>query len=183
MISARARASLDRMVMHGLQHALPPVSGAPVVVEDADGVSPAAGSHMVVLMLASHTFRLVIVMYVCDDEATRSYLERVGRLTAGDASEQAFRDSISESGNMCCGAVNRELGKFYRHTGMSTPHIIDSRSAWYLDGMQHEHLRHFRVNVDGARFEASLCASAHRDMDFDWEPEPEPETSGELELF
>jgi hypothetical protein len=140
-------------------------------------------SHMVVLMLASHTFRLVIVLYVRNDAATRSYLERVGRLVAGDASEQAFRDSISESGNMCCGAVNRELGKFYRHTGMSTPHIIDSRSARYLDGMKHEHMRHFRVRVDGTCFEASLCACAHRDMDFDWQPESEPEVSGELELF
>lgn len=183
MITQQARTSLDRMVEHGLRNAWPSSSDGQVVIEQVDGVQPAPGSHMVVLMLASHTFRLVIVLYVAGDRATQSYLQRVGRITPGDLSQQAFLDSISESGNMCCGTVNRELGRFYRSTGMSTPHIIDSRSAWYLDGMKHEHMRHFRIEVDGAVFQASLCASAEREMDFEWQPEAEPETAGELEFF
>ncbi len=183
MITTQARNSLDRMVAHGLRNALPSPSGDTVEVEQTEGVKPAPGSHMVVLMLASHTFRVVIVLYVANDAATRAYLQQVGRITAGDLSQQAFLDSISESGNMCCGTINRELGRFYRSTGMSTPHIIDSRSSWYLDGIEHEHLQHFRVDVGGARFQASLCVSAHREMDFEWQPEAEPETAGELEFF
>ncbi|QHI97443.1 hypothetical protein GT347_05255 [Xylophilus rhododendri] len=183
MISTSARDSLDRMVSLGLQNALPAPPGATVQVEPVDSLVPPAGAYMVVLMLASHTFRLVIAMYLPRDRATRDYLEQVGRLTPGDESEQALRDSVCESANMCCGTVNREIGRFYQQTGMSTPHIIDSRSAGYVQGLAHQHLRHFRVELGGTRVLATLCADARREMDFDWWPEAQPEVAGELEFF
>jgi hypothetical protein len=183
MISDRAAASLDRMMAHGLRNALPAPAGAEARLEPIDRAAPGGDASMVVMMLASHTFRLVMAMYAPRDRATRAYLERVGRITAGDASEQALRDSLSESANMCCGTVSREIGRFYPQTGMSTPHLIDSRSADYLERLEHHHLRSFRMEVGGARIQATLCAQARRTMDFDWEPEAQAEVSGELELF
>ncbi|MEH3087469.1 MAG: hypothetical protein PGN26_13280 [Xylophilus ampelinus] len=185
MIGARAKASLDRLVAHGLRNALPGADGADAVVrtEPADRIAPGAGDCMVVLMLASHSFRLVIALHVPRDRATRDYLERVGRITAGDASAQALRDSACESANLCCGTVNREIGRFYPQTGLSTPQVIDGRSAGHMHRLAHQHLQGFRVEVGGARIQATLCAHACRPMDFDWEPEPQPEAAGELELF
>lgn len=183
MISARARTSLDRMVVQGLQNALPAPPDSAVEILQVDNIAPPAGACMVVLMLTSHTFRVVITLYVPRTEAVRHYLEQVGRITAGDRSEQAFRDAISEGANMCCGSVNREIGRFYQQTGMSTPHIIDSRSAAFVEGLEHQHLQHFRVDLGGPSVSATLCAHACREMDFEWEPEAQPEVSGELELF
>ena len=183
MISARAGASLDRMVALGLENALPAPPDRTVSVRQADAVAPPAGACMVVLMLTSHSFRVVIAMYVPRNEATRLYLEQVGRITAGDTSEQAFRDSVSEGANMCCGTVNREIGRFYPQTGMSTPHIIDSRSAAFVAGLEHQHLRHFTVDLGTTSVGATVCAYASRPMDFEWIPEAQAEVSGELELF
>ena len=183
MISARAGASLDRMLVQGLENALPAPPDRAVRIHDVENIAPPAGACMVVLMLTSHSFRVVIAMYVPRNEATRLYLEQVGRITAGDRSEQAFRDSVSEAANMCCGTVNREIGRFYPQTGMSTPHIIDSRSAAFVAGLEHQHLRHFTVDLGTTSVGATVCAYASRPMDFEWIPEAQAEVSGELELF
>lgn len=185
MIGANAQASLDRLLEMGLRTALEPAGGR--ALDIARGDPPAAAgpaSSMVVLMIASHGFRIVTALHFPRTDAVRTHFARLGRMTAGDPSAQAFDDAISESANMCCGAINREIGRFFDYTGMSTPHIIDSRSGPHLDRLTHHHLRHYRIVADdGAVFHASLCAFAHTPMDFVWEPEAAPDTTGELELF
>lgn len=183
MISSRGKASLDRMVMQGLLSALPGTADGVAQVKTVDSIEDSSGGYMVVLMLASHSFRLVIAMYVAPDQATREYLEALGRLTAVDQSSQSLRDAISECANVCCGTVNREIGRFYLQTGMSTPYLIDSRSGAYVAGLEHQHLQHFHVAVGGTFVQATLSACARREMDFDWQADTQPEASGELELF
>lgn len=184
MIGTQARASFERMVEAGLQNALRDASGEPVEVEACGPLQPEHASRMVLMLIASHEFRMVLALSFPRNRDTHAYLVRVGRMVENDDSEQAFRDAISETGNLCCGTVNREIGRFYRHTGMSTPQIIDSRSAPHVDTLSHHQLSHFRIGVGGGCcFHASLCIYAHEPMDFEWLPETEPETSGELEFF
>ncbi|KAF1049762.1 hypothetical protein [Xylophilus sp.] len=185
IISPNARDSLERMAVQGLRDAFARPDGGLPDVARVDDPGQGAGSHMVVLMIVSNHLRLVMALHVPDTAASRAYFVPQG-LPAGTAAERdrVFRDALSERGNMCCGMVNRALGRFFRHTGMSTPHTIDSRSGPHLRALPHQHLAHFELAAgDAVIVRASLCVDAHEPLDFDWHDEAPAETAGELELF
>jgi len=97
---------------------------------------------------------------------------------------QDFIDAVCEAGNMCCGAINRELGAFYNGLGLSTPQILDIRSLPHMQRLGAQHLRHFRIDLAAdLRLHASLCVRAYERMDFDWHAQEPAVGAGELELF
>lgn len=183
MISAAAGASLDRMFVHSLENSFCTPSGERPLVAPVARVGPEAGAQMVVLMIAAHTFRLVMALHFAPS-ADASALLAASDEAAETGTAQALRDHMSERGNMCCGMVNRELGQFYAHTGMSTPHIIDSRSAPFMAALPHEHAAHWHVSLDGQLLlQASLCLHTRAPMDFEWHAQEQAEVTGELEFF
>lgn len=181
MISASACASLDRMFVHSLQNTFSTTSGERAAVTQVAQSLPDAGAQMVVLMIASHTFRLVMALHF--PQAGDALRMLAPESPAGDA-HQALRDQMSERGNMCCGMVNREIGRFFAHTGMSTPHIIDSRSGPFMTALPHAYATHWRVAVDARlHIDASLCMHNRAPMDFEWHADAQQEVTGELEFF
>lgn len=184
MIGLQARRSLDRMLEHGLRNALEDPGTRAVDIAPCDGFNPGRGARLVLLMIASHGFRVVIAIAFPDTPPTHALLAALGRLPDAEDPAAAFHDAIAETGNMCCGTLNRELGRFHTHTGMSTPYVIDSGSAPHVAGLRHGYSRNLRIGIGGGTWlHASLTVDAHEPMDFDWAPEPSPETAGELELF
>lgn len=184
MIGPLARSSLDRMAEHGLRHALETASTQPVGIEACEQFDPGKKLPLVLLMIASHGFRVVMAISFPDAPQTRAFLSALGRMPDAEDPATAFLDAIAETGNMCCGTLNRELGRFYPHTGMSTPYVIDSGSAPHLAGLRHGYNRNFRIAIDETTWlHASLTVDAHEPMDFDWAAEASPETAGELEFF
>lgn len=183
MISAAAGASLDRMFVHSLESSFCAPSGERPLVAPAEQVRPEAGAQMVVLMIAAHTFRLVMALHFAPSAGAPAFLAGLDEAAGADAA-QALRDHMSERGNMCCGMVNRELGAFFAHTGMSTPHIIDSRSAPFMATLPHEHASHWHVSLDGQlQLQASLSLHTRAPMDFEWHAQAQAEVTGELEFF
>ncbi len=182
MISASARASLDRMFVHSLENTFSSSCGARAVVTQVAQSAPDPGAQMVVLMIASHTFRLVMALHFPQTgEALRVLAPESG---GSDAGPHAFRDQMSERGNMCCGMVNREIGRFFAHTGMSTPHIIDSRSGPFMTALPHAYATHWSVALDAQlQIHASLCMHNRAPMDFEWHADAQEEVTGELEFF
>jgi hypothetical protein len=181
MISASAGESLDRMFVHSLQNTFSTPEGERAAVAQVAHSLPDAGAQMVVLMIAAHTFRLVMALHF--PQAGDALRVLVPGSHAADAS-QALRDQMSERGNMCCGMVNREIGRFFAHTGMSTPHIIDSRSGPFMTALPHAYASHWRVTVDARlHIDASLCMHNRTPMDFEWHADEQPEVTGELEFF
>ncbi|MNV84217.1 hypothetical protein D3C71_1780760 [compost metagenome] len=134
-------------------------------------------------MIASHTFRLVMALHFPPAADT------LGFMAAPSPADESgvvpsMCDHMSERGNMCCGMVNRELGQFFAHTGMSTPHIIDSRSAPFMASLPHEYATHWSVCLDGQlELQASLCLHTRAPMDFEWHAQEQAEVTGELEFF
>ena len=183
MISAHAGESLDRMFVHSLERSFSGPAGERAVVTRIDQACPAPGAQMAVLMIASHTFRLVMALHFPPEADTQRLLAAPGPADE-NAAPPSMRDHMSERGNMCCGMVNRELGRFFAHTGMSTPHIIDSRSAPFMAALPHEHVGHWRVEVDEQlQLQASLCLHTRAPMDFEWQAQELAEVTGELEFF
>ncbi|MCZ2496820.1 hypothetical protein GN316_08635 [Xylophilus sp. Kf1] len=184
MIALRARTSLDRLLEHALRQALETADHPAVGIEPCDRFEPGAASRLVLLMIASHGFRMVLAIGFPDTPRIRDFMAALGRMPDGPAPDSAFGDAVAETGNMCCGALNRELGRFYPHTGMSTPHLVDAGSAPHLAGLRQAYGRNMRIDIGQAGWlHAALAVDAHEPMDFDWVAEVEPQSAGELELF
>lgn len=183
MISGRACSSLDAMVLRGLKAALP---GRNNVVTSACTVGAPASSNgqLVMLSVSSFNFRLMMFIQFDTTEAVRAHLAHRSNVELEQFEEQAFRDAISECGNLACGSLNRDLGSVFTHVGMSTPNIIDCACLRHLEFVRHGYLRHFELEIDHhLRFHASACFCEHENIDFSFEQTEDAAEGGELELF
>lgn len=182
-ITDRARASLDRMMLQGLRHGI--AGDAPDAdIAAADLPARPAATHMAVLSIASYTFRIITALHFAPSPALRDHIAQLGRQSPDAMTHQDFIDAVCESANMCCGAINRDLGMFYNGLGLSTPQILDIRSLPHMQRLGAQHLRHFRIGLPGGLgLHASLCVRAYEPMDFDWHPQEPAVGAGELELF
>ncbi|MBO9535521.1 hypothetical protein [Herbaspirillum sp.] len=183
LISQAARDGFDTLLRQALRTSLVP-DGAAAEMTAIDDVSAIREKKIVVLTVSSYLFRLMVMFYFTPDAATKAHFARLNRVDPEDMSEQAFMDAIAECGNLCCGILNRDLGRFYPHLGMSTPNVIDKNCAAYLQTLNVGHLRHLAVDMPEApRFHVTLCVSAYAEMDFSVSEEEADAGTGELELF
>jgi len=184
MISERAKKALNDMVLTGIRSALVSSSDTVLSLETVSEIAPITEQEVVMLSVASYQFRLMILIYFSRDEATRKHYAALTRVQPENLDSQMFHDAIAESGNMCCGTFNRELGRAFEHIGMSTPNMIDSRCAEHFSLLHYGHLQHFALQLQsGLRFRASLCVTEYQDLDFELAPAEVPESTGELEFF
>lgn len=183
MISSSARDGFDTLLTQALKGSLVQ-SGASCDVSILSDVTAIDEKKMVVLTVSSYLFRLMVMFYFTPDAATKEYFARLNNVSAADMSEQSFMDAIAECGNLCCGILNRDLGNFFPHIGMSTPNVIDRHCASYLQMLNCGHVQHFAVDIDQApRFHVTLCVSDYAEIDFTVSEEELESNTGELELF
>jgi len=183
MISSRARNSFDEMLTLGIKASMGGSSPEACDISILTDLAEIKETRVVVLTVASFVFRLMVLIYFSPDDETKAYFARINNMDPAEMSDQAFMDAIRESGNICCGTLNRELARVVPHVGMSTPNIIERECVNYLASLKGGHLQHFRAIVDGSRqFHLSLCVRDYADIDFDWAVE-ETQSAGEMEFF
>jgi len=185
MLSQSAKDGFDTLLMQSLKSSLTP-SGehSEVMVVSADEADAIADSQIVVLTVSSYLFRAMVMFYFTPNDDTRAHFARLNHLDAETMNEQTFMDAIAEGGNLCCGILNRDLGNFFPHIGMSTPNVIDKHCASYLQKLNCEHVQHFAIEMpQSPRFFVSLCVSAYADIDFEVDANTVASETGELELF
>lgn len=185
MISARAREGFDQLLKDALVAALRATPDEAVEVEAITETAEIKESKMVILTVSSYLFRLMTVLYFTLDKPTRAHFAALNRSDPSALSEQDYLDVIGECGNLCCGTLNRELGKYFPHVGMSTPNILERRCMDYLSALDAEYTRHFRIRLGGGlTLHATLCACDYGDLDFAVEKAAaEDAETGELEMF
>jgi hypothetical protein len=133
--------------------------------------------QIVVLTVASYRFRLLTLFHVGSDQATADYFTR-------SDPERFLLEAFGEIGNLCCGAMNRELGKHFPHTGMSTPYWLESHCIPFIGELNPAHLAQYRIVINGSvLMHASLCLCAYAPIDFCVDSESAAPATGELELF
>lgn len=183
MISNSACNAFDNLLSQSLRSALAgPEDGCEVSV--VPNLSGQKETKMVVLTISSYLFRLMVFIYFTPDDATRAHFVRTKKLREAELSEQAFIDAISESANMCCGSLSRDLSQVFPHIGMSTPNIIDKECAASLGVLKCGHIQHFKVDINATKqFHATLCVSDYADLDFVVEATTQETNTGELEFF
>lgn len=185
MLSSSARDGFDLLLMQALKGSLiPSDEQAEVSIVNADDFNGMRDYQMVVLTISSYLFRAMVMFHFVSDKPTREHFARLSCLPEPEMSEQAFIDAIAERGNLCCGILNRELGNFFAHIGMSTPNVIDQQCAAYLSTLRHQHVQHFAVQLtQSQRLFVTLCVSAYDEIDFQVDPAATAAETGELELF
>lgn len=183
MLSQSAKDGFDLLLTQSLKSSLVP-SGGEAQISVLTDVADIPEKKMVVLTVSSYLFRLMVMFYFNQDSATRDHFSRLNNIAEEDMDEQTFMDAIAESGNLCCGILNRDLGSFFPHIGMSTPNVIDKDCAAYLQKLNCQHVQHFAVDMDQSpRFHVTLCVSAYAEIDFSVSAEELGSDTGELELF
>ena len=164
MISDQARRTIDEVFARSVRATLAMDRGADRLevtpLESAALMVPGPSKRLVVLTIASYLFRLTTVFALPDDRSTRSYFSRGNR-------EEALDEIFSELGNLCCGAMNRELGGHFPHLGMSTPVVLDAGCLSFIDALKAQHVVSHNVRInDAVALTATLCLRAYGPLDF-----------------
>jgi len=134
-------------------------------------------NFLVVLTVASYVFRLFVVFHLNGDKQTTEYF-------TNSSASVSLTESFSEIGNLCCGAMNRELGKYFLHMGMSTPHQLESKSFQFLGELRPGYVSQFKIQINKSLLmHATLGLCAYAPIDFCVDKTAAPEATGELELF
>ena len=179
MISEQARRGVNLIFTNAATSNLAVAPSDQVQIERLDdhGLAMPPERNIVVLTIASYVFRLLTIFHVNTDAATEAYFTRSG--AAGE-----FGDCFGEIGNRCCGAMNRELGRHFRHLGMSTPTMLEAECLPFLAELKPTFLAQHRIRInDTLVLHATLCLRAYAPIDFNVDHQAAPETTGELELF
>lgn len=183
MISQSAQRSLSDMFRQGIKAGLLTSPQDPIEISPAADALLFTSTQIVILSVSSYFFRMLVLIYFTPDELTQRHFAALRGRDVEAMDAQALADAISESGNICCGSLNRDLAQQFPHVGMSTPNILDRRCAHYLSAMGSSFQQHFDIAIPhGPKFHASLCISEFADLDFDVQLSEQP-SLGELEMF
>jgi hypothetical protein len=180
VISGHAKESFERIFHKAAQARLPLESGdvCQIVPLAQRGTRAAdADANAVILTISSIAFRLLLMVHVTEDAGTIAYFTK-------DTTERPFREVFQEICNLCCGAINQELLRYFPDLGMSTPYMLSARCVPYLEGLKPEFLASYAVTINSSvELAATVCVCAHAPIDFVADVSEVEDTSGELELF
>lgn len=138
--------------------------------------APFSEKTIIVLTISSFVFRLLTIFHIDENAETEAYFKAV-------ASDMSLVDVVSEQGNLCCGAMNRDLLKNFGHLGMSTPYTLGREVMDFIPDLKPGHIARFEVKItDTVSFHVTLCMCENAPIDFRFDESHEEET-GALELF
>ncbi len=184
MISLPARDGFDHLLTQAIKANLVSSCEDRCDVTILSDLSEINETKIVMLTISSYLFRLMVFIYFTPNIATKEHFARINRIRPSDMSEQLFYDSIAEYGNICCGAINRNLVTFFPHISMSTPNIIDKNCSSHLDVLGCSHIQHFKASVNNVPpFHFSLGVCNYAALDFAVDDIEESAETGELEFF
>lgn len=179
MISENVKQGVDFIFVKAAKATLAMNPGDHVAIEPmpAGKLIETPEKQIVVLTISSYLFRLLTIFHVNADKATTEYF------TKGDANANFF-EVFSELGNLCCGAMNRELGNYFLHLGMSTPYVLESKCIPFLKELKPNYMsQHDIVINDSIRLHGTLCMCSYANIDFRVDMTIAEEETGALELF
>jgi len=179
VISDNAKGSIDGIFRKAAQSRLVLAAGdtceiAAIPTNDA-GLIPEA--QVVVLTISSILFRLMLMLQFDEGADTRDYFFAEG-------SASTVQEIFSEQANLCCGAMNQELLRYFPDLGMSTPYVLNAHCIAHLEDLKPAYLASYAVTVNqAARIKATVCVCTHAPLDFVADLSALEESCGELELF
>jgi hypothetical protein len=182
MVSDQAKSGFDFLVEQAIKSTMLGEDKSACQIEVLNDTAKAKSRQMVILTVSSYAFRALVFIHFTKDKPTKAHFAQLKGETEID--DAAFLDTVMECGNLACGTINRELGQFFPHLGMSTPSVIDHASMEYVGALGAGHVRHWRVSASsGAVFHLSLAVCEDAPIDFTLDQTETEDSSGELEFF
>jgi len=133
--------------------------------------------QIAVLTIASYLFRLLTIFHFTADRATTTYFGR-------ENADTSFEEDFGEVGNLCCGAMNRDLHKHFLHLGMSTPDFLASHCLPFLTELKPGFISQHKITInDSVSMHATLCLCAYAPIDFRVDEAEAEDETGALEMF
>ncbi|CAK0759446.1 conserved hypothetical protein [Gammaproteobacteria bacterium] len=160
-----------------------------VVTFQADALlsTETASRRLVVINISSYIFRIITLFDLDTDAATASHLAKVMRRGNEILVGKALLDAFGEFANIICGEVNRELSVKFRHTGMSTPFLLENSCLPYVSILKPSQVCSAEVNINDSvcfRVIICICIDNKANLDFDINRTGQQSIStGDLELF
>ena len=177
MISLQAQQSLDSIFTGAASRSLVVNTGDFCQVEKLSGNMEFAEKDIFILTISSLLFKVLTIFHVGDDQETRNYF-----LNAN--TDKSFPDVFSEIGNMCSGAMNQELLRYFSHLGMSTPYLLTGKCLPYLKDLKPGYTSRHSITINGTiNLHATLCLCNYAPIDFKADSQSMVNSSGELEMF
>ena len=181
MITVHAKESFERIFRKAAQARLPLDSGDSCEIMPLADANASAGAtrdtQVVVLTISSIVFRLLLILHFDENDSTRAYYLK-------DDDERPFQEAFLEICNLCCGAMNQELLRYFPDLGMSTPYVLSARCLPHLKELKPALLSSYSITLGtSVQLAATVCVCAHAPIDFVADTSVIEETSGELELF
>lgn len=178
---------ISEQAKQGLNHIFTRAASSSLVLDAADriqiellhgtAIKEETTDRLLVLTVASYVFRLIVIFHIKSEPATVRYFSR------GNP-DRLLDEAIGEIGNLCCGAINRELGSHFLHMGMSTPYLLEGKCITFLQALRPTCVSRYRITInDEVNLNATLCWSAYAPIDFKAETHVVEEATGELEFF
>ncbi len=132
---------------------------------------------MVVLTISSLQFRILTIFHIGEDPNTKNYF-------LSKNTDKSLLEFFSEVGNLCSGAMNQELLRYFPHLGMSTPYTLSGRCLPFLKELKPGYQSRHAITInDSVRLQATLCMYGYAPIDFAVDESDVADTSGELEFF
>lgn len=187
IVSERARSGLDHFVAQAVKGSLAQADTGFAISQTDDKVANDHEREVVMLTVSSYMFRVLLFIHFDRNPALRNHLATLDGHPDDPLDDERFTDAIMERGNLCCGALNRDLAQFFPHIGMSTPCILKRSSVEHVAAINPAFTCRYRAEVGpgvAMHFTLALCAFA--DLDFPFDPrlaEEVEDTAGELEMF
>jgi hypothetical protein len=178
MISEAAGQSVKDSFERAARIHLAVSAGDSVVVEPLAKEAVIEGARkIVVLTISSFVFRLLTFFHVSPDDGSGIYFAK------GDET-RPFSEVFGEIGNLCVGAMNRDLGSHFPHLGMSTPYMLEGLCAPHIDALSPSYVSRHRITInDTVRLHATLCLCAYAPLDFRIAAAAAESTDGGIEFF
>ncbi len=182
-VSHQAKSAFDFIIEQAIRSSMLGDGASASHIEKLSDGGQIKNRQMVILTVSSYLFRAMMFLHFnAKDPATRAHFAALkGQSELDDAT---FLDVVMETGNLACGALNRDLGGVYPHLGMSTPSVLDHGSLEYIEALGAGHVAHWRVTTASqAVFHVSLAVCEDGPLDFTVDQTQVEESSGELEFF
>lgn len=187
MVSHEAKNGFDKLMSRCLEETLKTAAHPAWILKPVSRLEDVAQDEFIMLTISSYAFRIFMLLHLTRDTARSNYVASALKLTPENLADTRFYDYVGEMGNTFVGAVKRELGTYFPHTGMSTPNRLVSDSLQFLSEMKFDHVSHVKAGSGTElAFYGSIFVSAYQDLDFRVENSKKSEESietGALELF
>lgn len=179
MISEQAKQGVEFIFMKAAR------TNLALSADDVVDISPAIGvdvtefpeQTIIVLTISSFLFRLMTIFHVDDNPELKDYFTK-------GATDRTLVEVLSELGNLCCGAMNRDLLNYFPHLGMSTPYALDSKCMSFVNELKPGFVGGYEITINNTiQMHASICFCEYQPIDFAVEMSAAEEDTGMLELF